>query len=318
MQMVTGVLEGRFGAQAGVSALESISLPMPEIICEVLDPRADRVVARSMTLRRKAHFFRSGALETGLFHVAASDPTSFNSLVLLLAESAGVSEGTVGEGEIVLLPITDYVKSQVQVSSENGRHSGHDAKRHSGGRKAVKMGATAETRLSEPGRGVVDLVVNFSGQVRDMRTKTDPSGSKQILNPFVLSFSELRERVREDSAGILIGWQSVPDRDDESVPLDQLVNLVPEIDWNMRIAWAETDTLIVLRRRVEPEPDSGCDTEERSESGQILRLCSSKNVDDATEEPSESVQIRCSTRSMEDAQLVQPGSVPDIESTHLG
>lgn len=60
------------------------------VICELLDPRTDGMLARNKELRKRCIFFRSNALETGLFAMASSEPVVFNTLQLLLMPSSDV------------------------------------------------------------------------------------------------------------------------------------------------------------------------------------------------------------------------------------
>lgn len=58
-----------------------------KIICEVVDPRTEQVVARNASLQDTAFFFRSKALETGIFTMAMSEPAVFNTLMVLMSPS---------------------------------------------------------------------------------------------------------------------------------------------------------------------------------------------------------------------------------------
>jgi hypothetical protein len=81
--MVQLLCEGRYDAVEGETPDER-RRPR-RIVCEVLDPRTDRILNRNQELRNTITFFRSNALETGLFAMAYSEPTIFNTLVLLLS-----------------------------------------------------------------------------------------------------------------------------------------------------------------------------------------------------------------------------------------
>lgn len=67
-----------------VSAFQRMSERKTNVICEVLDPRTERVVARNPNLQ-EFFFFRSKALETGLFMMAMSEPTVFHALLKLMS-----------------------------------------------------------------------------------------------------------------------------------------------------------------------------------------------------------------------------------------
>ncbi|CAE7265289.1 unnamed protein product [Symbiodinium pilosum] len=58
-----------------------------KIICEVVDPRTEQAVARNKQLQDTAFFFRSKALETGIFTMAMSEPAVFNTLMVLMSPS---------------------------------------------------------------------------------------------------------------------------------------------------------------------------------------------------------------------------------------
>eukprot|EP00933_Yihiella_yeosuensis_P027918 TRINITY_DN21734_c0_g2_i1.p1 TRINITY_DN21734_c0_g2~~TRINITY_DN21734_c0_g2_i1.p1 ORF type:complete len:681 (+),score=101.49 TRINITY_DN21734_c0_g2_i1:88-2043(+) len=58
-----------------------------KIVCEVLDARTDRLLLRNQSLNSLAMFFRSKALETGLFTMATMEPAVFNSLLVLMSPS---------------------------------------------------------------------------------------------------------------------------------------------------------------------------------------------------------------------------------------
>merc|ERR1712176_398107 len=53
------------------------------IVCEILDPRTDRLLANNSALQQQALFFRSNVLESGMFARAASDAVAYNVLSLL-------------------------------------------------------------------------------------------------------------------------------------------------------------------------------------------------------------------------------------------
>jgi len=79
---------------------ESVRNQTTRIICELLDPRTDQVLARNKTLCQTATFFRSKALETGLFTMATSEPAVFNTLMLLISPSCP---------SLQAVPVGDYL-----------------------------------------------------------------------------------------------------------------------------------------------------------------------------------------------------------------
>lgn len=85
-----------------------------KIICELLDPRTDQVLNRNKTLCQTATFFRSKALETGLFTMAASEPAVFNALMLLISPSCP---------SLQAVPVADYLGKAGEVSDEFGSHT---------------------------------------------------------------------------------------------------------------------------------------------------------------------------------------------------
>lgn len=93
MQLVTAILQGL-----------DLGGSVPQIICEVNDPCTDRVLVRNQALRSRATFLRSGALEMGLFNIAATDATSFNALVQLLSQTVDSSGGG-----LCVVPISRFV-----------------------------------------------------------------------------------------------------------------------------------------------------------------------------------------------------------------
>uniref|UniRef100_A0A7S4RXS3 Uncharacterized protein n=1 Tax=Alexandrium monilatum TaxID=311494 RepID=A0A7S4RXS3_9DINO len=72
------------------------------IICEVLDPRTQRVLSKGGQLSEAASFFFSTALETGIFAMASSEPVIFNTVLLLLEDN--------DRGDIMAKPVEEYVK----------------------------------------------------------------------------------------------------------------------------------------------------------------------------------------------------------------
>ncbi|CAL1130283.1 unnamed protein product [Cladocopium goreaui] len=73
--------------EARTYSLEAVSQKKSKIICEVLDPRTERVLWRNENLKKMAYFFRSKALETGIFMMAMSEPAVFNTLMILMSPS---------------------------------------------------------------------------------------------------------------------------------------------------------------------------------------------------------------------------------------
>ncbi|CAJ1451869.1 unnamed protein product, partial [Effrenium voratum] len=66
---------------------EALEKKESKIICEVLDPRTEQVVARNRYLQKTAFFFRSKAYESGIFMMAMSEPAVFNTLMVLMSPS---------------------------------------------------------------------------------------------------------------------------------------------------------------------------------------------------------------------------------------
>lgn len=96
--MICGICEGKYGRDK--------TRPLHgRIICEVLDPRTDRMLRRNVELRNKITFFRSNALETGLFAMAASEPTIFNTLMHLFSPTHDL-------GKLVSEPVTKYTAAR--------------------------------------------------------------------------------------------------------------------------------------------------------------------------------------------------------------
>merc|ERR1719487_1081636 len=100
--MICGICEGKYKGKERSRR--------GRIICEVLDPRTDRMLTKNQELRKKVTFFRSNALETGLFAMAASEPTIFNTLVQLLSPSHDV-------GKLVSEPPSNYAE---ELNSHDG------------------------------------------------------------------------------------------------------------------------------------------------------------------------------------------------------
>lgn len=71
------------------------------VICEILDARTDRLLMKNTMLTSTLNFFRSNALETGLFAMAVHEPATFNALVSLLRE-------TPDGGSLAAEPIATY------------------------------------------------------------------------------------------------------------------------------------------------------------------------------------------------------------------
>eukprot|EP00928_Gymnodinium_smaydae_P040345 TRINITY_DN27370_c0_g1_i2.p1 TRINITY_DN27370_c0_g1~~TRINITY_DN27370_c0_g1_i2.p1 ORF type:complete len:241 (-),score=26.15 TRINITY_DN27370_c0_g1_i2:133-855(-) len=90
---LAGMCEGRFGEDRG----RELNGP---IICEILDPRTDRIRTRNPKLRGRCMFFRSAAIETGMFAMAASDPIVFEALVALVEPN--------NLGQLVVEPVSNY------------------------------------------------------------------------------------------------------------------------------------------------------------------------------------------------------------------
>jgi len=71
-----------------------------QIVCEILDPRTDRLLSRNKDLRQMCRFFRSNSIETGMFTMATSEPIVFDALMLLM---------TPGIGDLEAVPVSAYV-----------------------------------------------------------------------------------------------------------------------------------------------------------------------------------------------------------------
>merc|ERR1712190_442877 len=93
--------------------LEDLGRHQTRIICEVLDPRTDRLLARNQGLLGIGTFFRSSALETGMFTMASSEPIVFNTLTRLMLPDFHSLE---------MIPISAYVDAGGQtVETDEGR-----------------------------------------------------------------------------------------------------------------------------------------------------------------------------------------------------
>lgn len=73
--------------EAHTTSLEALSQNKSKILCEVLDPRTERVLHFNENLKKLAYFFKSKALETGIFMMAMSEPAVFNTLMILMSPS---------------------------------------------------------------------------------------------------------------------------------------------------------------------------------------------------------------------------------------
>jgi len=230
VQMVTALLRGCYGHR--VEAVNGL----PRILCEVLDPRTDRVLARNRTLRQQAVFFRSCALQMGLFTIAAADPTSFNALVLLLAHSAGGEGNAQGarKAELVAVPVGQYVDASELAEADCPRPSGTRA------------------RFGPP--SIPKLMSGISS-----------AEAPESIDGPGLSFWDLHERVRSSDGGILVGWMR---EDLTATPGAQAgpARLVPDVDRRQRHAWSEEHVLLVLSLRQQqqqsrpPSAESICST----------------------------------------------------------
>eukprot|EP00435_Cladocopium_sp_Y103_P017354 s93_g4.t1 len=98
--------------EARTHSLEAVKDKKSKIICEVLDPRTERVLWRNENLNRFAYFFRSKALETGIFmmamHVVLCDPmlaTGGSALTAIqVLKKAGVKEENIMFINVVSCP----------------------------------------------------------------------------------------------------------------------------------------------------------------------------------------------------------------------
>lgn len=215
--------------------LRNIDGPKPRIICEALDPRTDRMLSRNRALQQKAVFFRSGALETGLFNIAASDPTSFNAFSLLLRDT--VSSTTPGACEVVIVPALRYVQYRPRKSTSS---------------LSVEQPAISSIpsnflyRASEMARpqtavGRIKSGISHAHQAsRRMLGRTSMHRAAQGM-----SFWELHDRVRALDGGILIGWQT--GGLSRSAATGEPTPLVPSVDRTRKMLWSEGHMLIVLR-----------------------------------------------------------------------
>mmetsp|Transcript_6039 Transcript_6039/g.13334 ORF Transcript_6039/g.13334 Transcript_6039/m.13334 type:complete len:942 (-) Transcript_6039:173-2998(-) len=93
--MICGICQGKYGQQR-LCKLKG------RIICEILSPQTDFIISRNAELRSKVVFFRSNALETGLFAMASSEPMVFNTLVLLISPSHA-------SGKIISVELRQYL-----------------------------------------------------------------------------------------------------------------------------------------------------------------------------------------------------------------
>mmetsp|Transcript_34480 Transcript_34480/g.77270 ORF Transcript_34480/g.77270 Transcript_34480/m.77270 type:complete len:899 (+) Transcript_34480:107-2803(+) len=80
------------------------------VICEILSPQTDVIINRNAELRKKVVFFRSNALETGLFAMASSEPAIFNTLVLLISPSHS-------SGKIVAFGLRRYLTHEELIAA---------------------------------------------------------------------------------------------------------------------------------------------------------------------------------------------------------
>jgi len=114
MIMVTDVLEAKHRAhtvqfasqgQLGEAVTKQPSQGRrtgPYVVCEMLDPRTDRLLNRNTELTKMGTFFRSNLIETGMFSMAATEPMVFNALQRLMSP---------GIGDLAAVPLSDYVST---------------------------------------------------------------------------------------------------------------------------------------------------------------------------------------------------------------
>mmetsp|Transcript_22038 Transcript_22038/g.41214 ORF Transcript_22038/g.41214 Transcript_22038/m.41214 type:complete len:950 (-) Transcript_22038:48-2897(-) len=100
--MICGICEGKYGPQRKLRL-------SGRIICEVLDARSDFMLQKNSELKSNVKFFKSNALETGLFAMATSEPTIFNILVLLLCPTHDI-------GKLVSVSVTRYLLEEEKAS----------------------------------------------------------------------------------------------------------------------------------------------------------------------------------------------------------
>eukprot|EP00931_Biecheleriopsis_adriatica_P068361 TRINITY_DN42327_c0_g1_i1.p1 TRINITY_DN42327_c0_g1~~TRINITY_DN42327_c0_g1_i1.p1 ORF type:complete len:791 (+),score=107.54 TRINITY_DN42327_c0_g1_i1:61-2433(+) len=72
---------------AGAAAAAAPEEKQVPVICELLDHRTELAVGRNSNLKEMALYFKSKAIETGLFTMAMSEPAVFNTLMVLMSPS---------------------------------------------------------------------------------------------------------------------------------------------------------------------------------------------------------------------------------------
>jgi len=104
MIMVSEILEEGERIQRMQAELNGVPRPSMKrnLVCEILDPRTDRLLKRNSTLSKAGLFFRSNLIETGMFSMAATEPLSFNVLQLLMSP---------GDGHLAAVPLSSYVQT---------------------------------------------------------------------------------------------------------------------------------------------------------------------------------------------------------------
>merc|ERR1719331_3766649 len=99
--IVSDILDAKLGTPSG-NPSSDVAKKRPKIICEMLDPRTDRLLKNNDDLHRLGIYFKSNLIETGMFSMAASDPMVFNALQGLMSP---------GIGDLATVPISVYVSA---------------------------------------------------------------------------------------------------------------------------------------------------------------------------------------------------------------
>eukprot|EP00928_Gymnodinium_smaydae_P031075 TRINITY_DN22931_c0_g2_i1.p1 TRINITY_DN22931_c0_g2~~TRINITY_DN22931_c0_g2_i1.p1 ORF type:complete len:1000 (-),score=202.59 TRINITY_DN22931_c0_g2_i1:140-3139(-) len=114
MVTILGILDGLYGQPRSSS--------YPRIICEVLDPRTDSLLARNSALQEFALFFRSNHLESALFALATSDPLVFDATGEMLQCGPGGAIDVLSVGDVVesgAIPTSFVPDSEQRTSTES-------------------------------------------------------------------------------------------------------------------------------------------------------------------------------------------------------
>lgn len=245
VQMVSMILEDRNAAGlAGDVSMEAP--PRPTVICEIVDSRSDCILARSALLRQQAIYFRSSALETGLFNIAASDACSFNSLMILLAQSAGVSQldGEDWQGTESLN--TGSVGAALQSGARGLRV---DTLQSAGDAAAAVQFGSSHCKVVPCEIAAVPVEAYARRQSRSTDQKKPAWQSKPVApegaSHLWCSFWDLHDIVRQTDGAILLGWSEATHASTRCPS----VQLVPQVDRDEHRHWLVGTRLIVLRAR---------------------------------------------------------------------